>query len=137
MHWIGGHGNSVADERFFEEKHCWDLGLEQNRVVKLHDLRDLLELFLQAWQRAGDRLHPECGGAGVLCGDAVAASSKETTDQIGGLPGVEARLHQVFAQTSEVGFGKPFDVGCLTLCHLLLPFPSSLSGPRSLEMLDA
>jgi len=129
MHWIGGHGNSVADERFFEEKHCWDLGLEQNRVVKLHDLRDLLELFLQTWQRAGDRLHSEGRSAGVLGGDAVAASSKEAADQIGGLPGVEARLHQVFTQTGEIGFGKSFDMGVLGLCHLLLLFPSSPAVP--------
>ncbi len=95
------HGNSVAD--------TVPLRIEILVLLfegGLHDLCDLLQLLLEAAQGAAEGFHSECGRAGGLRGDPVAAGGEKAADEIGGLPGVEARLHQILTQSVEIGFGK-------------------------------
>ena len=114
------------------------------RPVKLHDLRDLLQLFLQAAQGAAEGLHAVGCSASSLRRDSVASGDEKAANEIGSLPGVQARLHQVFAQAGEISLGEFFDVGMLCLCHLLFsrsestcwPYPLNLRRDGRIEVAD-
>ena len=77
--------------------------------MALHDVGELFELFLEARQGAAAEL--QAGGCLARCvvGDAVASAGEEAADEVGSLPGIEAGLQEIVAQTGEIGFSKFFN----------------------------
>src|SRR5260370_4704938 len=89
------------------------------KAALLHHHCEFFELFLYALQGAAAGF--ETGGCLARCvvGDAVAAAGEEAADQVGGLPGVEARLQEIFAQAGKIGFSKFFNPVFFFFCHCL------------------
>ena len=92
--------------------------------MTLHDESELFELFLDALQGAATKLQPGGSFARCVVRDAVAAAGEEAADEVGGLPGVEAGLQEIFAKAGEVGFGKFFNRKLLWFCRHCLSRPA-------------
>lgn len=74
------------------------LGRELGRENELHDQGQTRELLLHALDIAAHGFYASGGGAGFAIRDAISAAVQEGTNQLGGLPRVEAGLLQLFAQ---------------------------------------
>jgi len=121
----GGQIKSARCGRFLSGEHLFlvDRG-------RLHDQRELFQLFLHGFERAADGFDARRGDARGVGGDTIAASGEEAADERGRLPAIDARFAYLFAKAIEIGCRKLFDhLALLDVCHglLLSQIPMSAS----------
>jgi hypothetical protein len=84
---------------------------EREPLVVLHNESQILQLFLHAIEIAADSFQAHDGAAGVFSADSIAAPGQEAAKNLGGLPGIDARLMQFIVKVLQLASGELFDFG--------------------------